>query len=290
MRSGSGTSRTTNTSDSMELDSNGLAPTPYSQSSISASSSPSQPSGGSNNLFHLTMGHSSSASGQFVSPTPPNPASALSPFATRVRERDADAMEKYMMRNRSGSQGTSSTDNKSQNGSFSSVGPSSNGADVASGSHLPLSGATTPRRLRPSISASQLRSTPDSPSPAINSHSPIQTDPTRNRSGTNPTSPRPPIYPHLTRSSSISNTAPRPSFNSDYSLSEESESYTGPPSQYAQFPEPPVAVEESSTPTTTAGRRKAYHPSNVKTLPGIDVFAASVNHRRGMSSASVRVP
>lgn len=279
MRSGSGTSRTTATSDSGELDSNGLAPQ-RSQSSLSASSSPSQPSAGQNSFStHLSstssgpqLTHSSS-----LNPPPPNhPASALSPVATRMRERDADAMEKYMRRNRSGSQGTSSTDNKSQNGSsFSSAGPSADGDDISSLSHLTPSGSVTPRRLRPSMSAAQLRTTAEPLSIVANT---AQSE-NRNRSGTNPTASRPSL-PMLSRSSSTSNSHP---LMSPESVFEESESYTGPPSQYAQFPEPPLAAEDNSTPV--AGRRLAFHILS-KPLPDIN---GSSSHRRGMSAtASVR--
>ena len=198
MRSGSGTSRTTATSDSGELDSNGLVPGQVGQSSLSASSSPSQPSAASN-FFHIhhNSPHVSSASGAgtFSAPggiphgtglNPPsaNPASALSPIATRMRERDADAMEKYMRRNRSESQGTSSTDTGSN---YASAGPSANGDNITSLAHIPISGSTTPRLLRPSISAAQLRTTPESLTTVTTQPQPES----RNRSGTNPTATRP---------------------------------------------------------------------------------------------------
>lgn len=264
MRSGSGTSRTTVTSDSGELESNGLTPAPLSQSSLSASSSPSQPSGGSSTPYH-TPQHTNGTM------------SALSPFATRVRERDADAMEKYMKRNRSGSQGTSSTDNRSQNGSSSAGAacPSLHEDDVST--NLPPSGSTTPRRLRPSMSASQLLSKPPSLS---NSTQPEN----RIRAGTNPTSSRPSIFPRplLSRSSSISNST-RPLASVSDNLFEEPENYTGPPSQYAQFPEPPLSPEDNNTPI--AGRRMGFHPL-VKPLYGINDSLTS--HRRGLSTSSFR--
>ncbi|KIK68024.1 hypothetical protein GYMLUDRAFT_36836 [Collybiopsis luxurians FD-317 M1] len=262
MRSGSGTSRTTNTSDSGEYE-NGLM-APHSHSSLSTSSSPSQPSASSHSHYHPppTLGHSASASATFpgqLNP-PANPASALSQLASRVRERDADAMEKYLRRNRSES---SSTDNKSVNGSFSSNGNADNLGSLAV--FLP-SGSSTPKRLRPSISASHLRSTePLSPTLEQPEH--------RTRSGTGPSSSRPSPYPHpvLTRSSSMSNQG---------HVHEEPGSFTGPPSQYAQFPEPPLPPEDSSTPT--AGRRMAFHPLSKP----LDTLTAG--HRRGMSAASFR--
>lgn len=293
MRSGSGTSRTT-ASDSGDMDSNGLAPGSQSLSSYSASSSPSQPSTGSNSYFHSQQlsGHHTpqmtatssmvtvAASHGATLNAPINPASALSPIANRMRERDADAMEKYLRRNRSGS---SSTDNKSQNGSnYSSAGPSANGDDITALSSVPPSGATTPRRLRPSLSAAQLRTTQESP-PAGHATHTIHTQPeNRNRSDTNPSirqvSPLPPL---LTRSSSTS-TSPRVS--TDQSSLGDSESYIGPPSQYAQFPEPPVSFDDVSTPT--AGRRKAFHLLT-KPPPSTEQPSGS-SHRRGMSAASVR--
>ncbi|KAF5387980.1 hypothetical protein D9615_000521 [Tricholomella constricta] len=290
MRSGSGTSRSTTTaSDSGDMDSNGLAPGHHSQSSYSASSSPSQPSA-SNSYYHnqhlsghLTPQMTATSSTLTVSGTPVNPASALSPIANRMRERDADAREKYLLRNRSGSQGTSSTDNRSQNGShFASAGPSADGDDITALNHVPHSGATTPRRLRPSVSAAQLR-TVETSSPAPTTHT-IHTQPeSRHRSGTNPsTRPSQPSQPLLTRSSSIS-TSPR-SLTSPDRVLDDNESYIGPPSQYAQFPEPPPVPEEISTPM--ANRRKAFHLLS-KPLPPIEQ-PASTSHRRGMSAASVR--
>ncbi|KAJ3837878.1 ankyrin repeat-containing domain protein [Lentinula raphanica] len=275
MRSGSGTSRTTNTSDSGEYE-NGLA-APHSHSSLSSSSPSSQPSIGSHYHPPSNLGHTATASATFpgqLNP-PANPASALSQLASRVRERDADAMEKYMRRNRSES---SSTDNKSMNGSYSSAGPSANGDNIASLGVFPPSGSTTPKRLRPSISASHLRSAepPLSPTP--------EQPEIRTRSGTGPSSssrPPPRPLPTLTRSSSTSN-SPQP-LTTQRHVVDEPGSFTGPPSQYAQFPEPPLPPEDNSTPT--AGRRMGFH-SIAKPLPSIDTLTAG--HRRGMSAASFR--
>ncbi|RDB22585.1 Target of rapamycin complex 2 subunit AVO2 [Hypsizygus marmoreus] len=293
MRSGSGTSRSTaTTSDNGDLDSNSLAPQTQS-SSFSASSSPSQPSAGSNSYYRsqhgsghhtpqLTAASSTAtvaaASGSTLNP-PINPASALSPIANRMREQDADAMEKYLRRNRSGS---SSTDNKSQNGSnYSSAGPSANGDDITALNHVAPSGASTPRRLRPSFSAAQLRAT--EPTNVPTSHTILTQPESRHRSGTNPTArPAHSPLPLLTRSSSIS-TSPWTVISPERSLFEEGESYIGPPSQYAQFPEPPLPHEDTSTPT--AGRRKAFHILSKQ--PSSDQTGGS-SHRRGMSAASVR--
>jgi hypothetical protein len=286
MRSGSGTSRTTATSDS-----DSLAPGPQSHSSFSASSSPPQFSTRLASLFpnqqtgHHTQVPSTSTSSTLLASSsgstlaaPGHPASALSPVANRMRERDADAMEKYMNRNRSESQGTSSTENRSQNGStYSSVGPPVNGDDVSTLNNIPTSGLITPRRLRPSFSAMQLRS--DAPSNGV-IHAQLES---RNRSGTNPTRPSPSPLPLLTRSSSTS-TPPHSFTSPDQSMIEETESYIGPPIQYAQFPEPPLPIEDSTMPT--AGRRKAFHHLLSKPLPSIEPPGTS--HRRGMSANSVR--
>ncbi|KAF8745970.1 hypothetical protein AX14_004264 [Amanita brunnescens Koide BX004] len=102
-RNGSGTSRTT-ASDSGETDSSVLA---SNQSSL-----PSPPQSSSESASHhsvlspasITIPSSSTTKFAARSP-PPSHVTALSPIATRVREMDADAMEKYMRRTRSGSQG-----------------------------------------------------------------------------------------------------------------------------------------------------------------------------------------
>ncbi|KAL0067555.1 Target of rapamycin complex 2 subunit avo2 [Marasmius tenuissimus] len=272
-RSGSGTSRTTNTSDSGD-ESAGLVPTPHSQTSISTSSSPSHHSHFHNNYG---MSYSSSSTSNFpgaLNP-PAHPSSALSQLASRVRERDADAMEKYMRRNRSES---SSTDNRSANGSFTSA-PSPNGDNLGV---FPTSGSSTPRRLRPSISASQLRSHQELPE-------------SRTRAGTNPTSSRPQVS-NSSSSSSMQNTHQHPgkvvrspstshSLRSKGSLDFEGPgSYTGPPSQYAQFPEPPFPSEDNHTPTV--GRRMAFHPISKPSLELLNPGNSSVGHRRGLSATA----
>jgi hypothetical protein len=252
MRSGSGTSRTTTTSDSGDLDGHG--PT---------SSSPSQPSTGSGSFFHspktsanhTTHVASAGSMATFSSSLASfNPVSALTPAANRVRDQDAFAREKYMLRNRSGS---SSTDNKSQSGTTHPNALATH--DRLSRDRL-HSGSVTPRRLRPSVSAAQLRSRHDSPAPGI-----------RTRAGTNPLGST-----QLTRSSSIN--------YSSFVPAGDGESYHGPPSQYARFPEPPPIQEDSTTPTTA--RRKAFQILS-KPSPALD---QSSNHRRGISATSTRGP
>jgi hypothetical protein len=292
MRSGSGTSRTTATSDSGDLDTNGYS---LAQSSISSSSSPSHPphSASSSSFFHVSQSNhsgniSSSGSTGTFSVHSPGPAQTavlppnnltLSPIVTRMRERDADAMEKYMKRNRSGS-GSQSTDAKSLSGSnFSSAGPSANGDDITSLTSLPISGSVTPRRrLRPSLSAAQLRTTHESFEPSLNGLSEV-----RNRSGTSPGT-RPSLSPvsFYDRSPSSAN-SPR-MISPSSANSEGRDNYTGPPSQYARFPEPPLSAgTDSSTPV--AHRRLPFHILS-KPLPSIDSVGAG--HRRGSSATSVR--
>lgn len=291
MRSGSGTSRTTS-SDGGDMDFSGFGPGARSQSSLSLSSSPSQPSATSGSFFHGQQGHYApqiTATNSVASFTTSNsttqnshfnslinPASALSPIANRVRERDMDAMEKYLRRNRSGS-GTSSTDNKSYNGpGFSSAGPSAHGDDITALNRLPLGSNTTPRRLRPSMSAAQLRTTNESSAA-------VGTQELRSRSGTNPSTSRPTLSPPplLIRTTSASNSALVE--QSSDQVHNEPESYTGPPSQYAKFPDPPPTAPETTAPPTS--RRKAFLLLS-KPLPPHD--SSSANHRRGMSATSVR--
>ncbi|TFK29391.1 ankyrin [Coprinopsis marcescibilis] len=284
LRSGSGTSRTTATSDSGDID----VLTPGQASFIS--SSPSHPSTTSSSLFanHRRRAPSTSngyakplnPSNSLLSANSPNSVSGLNPIATRMRERDADAMEKFR-RNRSGS---SSTDNNlSVNGSTNgsgqmSAGLSPNAEEFQRGSDH-LSGSMTPRRLRPSFSAAQLRTTPASS--AITTANGAPHSESRTRSGTNPTSTVPPL---LKRSPSISSSL-RSMISPDRASYEDPRSYMGPPSQYAQFPEPPKTPEGGNTPTVSSNRRKGLHILG-KPLSGFD--SSGSNHRRGMSATSVR--
>ncbi|TFK75786.1 ankyrin [Pluteus cervinus] len=283
-RSGSGTSRTTATSDSGEMEHNSLAPGPRSQSSLS--SSPSQPSGLSSSFFSVQAHHaghmpSTSSIATFNSSSTSHlnaitTVSTLSPIATRMRERDLDAMEKYMRRNRSGS-GTSSTENKPHQLNFSSAGPSANGDDITSLDRIPKAGTTTPRRLRSSVSAAQLRT-------AYESSSSSAAQEIRTRSGTNPGTSRPTLspLPAMARSTSASHEV-RSALN-DRTDDDDSQNYTGPPSQYAKFPDPPASTADTTAPIPTS-RRKPFHLLS-KPLPGLDSTTSS--HRRGMSATSVR--
>jgi hypothetical protein len=310
VRSSSGGSRTTATSDSGDVDSAGQGPGQgTSLSSLSASSTTSQPSRLPS--YQYTHPHSqrsdnmssASSTGTFPSPGPSqgltlNPPlvqpNSLSPIVNRMRERDADEIEKYMRRNRSGSAGTASTDNKSQNGNnFTSAGPSANGDDITALASLSITGSTAPRRsLRPSFSAAQLRTTP---SPLAAQTQSSQTDALRNRSGTNPSSARPaqatpsPI-PVLTRASS-SDTSQQ-----EEKLVGESGTFTGPPTLYAQFPEPPkkgVRIASSATAAAISRRLPSIFsskssPAQPPPTPSPDPPQGHHSHRRGSSTASIR--
>ncbi|TFY65641.1 hypothetical protein EVG20_g5454 [Dentipellis fragilis] len=320
MRSGSGASHTTATSDSGDIDSSSLpsakslngqrSASLHSQISgppWSSTSTPLPPiprpsqSGASSASSTSTFSVPSPSaapppqpSGSHL-PTGSNPASALSPIATRMREQDASAMEKYLRRNRSGS---GSTDVKSQNSSNpSSAGPSANGDDITS---LPVSGSVAPRRhLRPSVSAAQLRSNPKPPF-IITTHA--SQDMSRSRAGTNPTSSQtvPPLF--ASPSERPTPTSPArppatPSRGGSYGPiqeTQEPENYTGPSSEYAKFPEPPSEPKSAGSATTpsagstpTATRRLPFHILS-KPLPSIDQHLHNSGHRRGGSIPSLR--
>jgi len=177
-------------------------------------------------------------------------------------------MEKYLLRSRSGSQGTSSTDTKSQNGStFTSAGPSANGDDITA----LISGSVTPRRLRPSMSAAQLRTT----QPSGTGKSIPQAD-TRTGSSTSPTTTARGVVspiPLLTRSSSMTKSL-RSIASADQLSFDEAEKYAGPPSVSGRFP------------SATNGRRKGFHILS-KPLPSFETSTGS-SHRRKTSATSTR--
>ena len=280
MRSGSGTSRTTATSDNGELDNLitgqlSSSPTQHSTGSTffghSLSSYRAPLASTSNGTTSQVSPGSTKGSLPVLNPTP-NPASALSPIANRMRERDADAMEKYLLRSRSGSQGTSSTDTKSQNGStFTSAGPSANGDDITA----LISGSVTPRRLRPSMSAAQLRTTQSS-NTSGSGKSILQAD-SRTGSSTSPTASTTrgvvsPI-PLLTRSSSMTKSL-RSIASADQLSFDDAEKHAGPPSVSARFP------------SVTNGRRKGFHILS-KPPPSFETSTGS-SHRRKTSATSTR--
>jgi uncharacterized protein len=301
-RSGSAASYTTATSDSGDFES---LPSGQSYNSGISSSSPQ-------NVYRPGASSSSSASTFSASPSPgysysssallssiSNPVSALSPIASRVREHDANAMEAYLRRNRSGS---GSTDVKTTESTVSSPSPAtplgsnvvSSGASVNEDdlASLPeVSGSIAARRrLRPSFSAAQLRRAPF----IVTTHTSSQDTPSRNRAGTNPTVAPSMRSPLSDRFGPTASGIPAPplrnsSLNALSSAKDdtESEKLTGPPSDYAVFPDPPEEeASPSATPTAsgTHSRRLPFHILS-KPLPSLDLHHG---HRRGASIQSLR--
>jgi len=248
----------------------------------------------------------------------PTTQSTLSPIATRMLERDADAMEKYKRRNRSGSAGTTSTDAPSQAESVGHL----NGVDreeVVPPMNSLVNGSVQPRRLlRPSASAAQLRSNGSGGLGLISKRS---QEMLRSRSGTNPME----IPPsgsnssfstinenHQVNGTSNPSTPTRQkpgvsvrtlsSHTAGMTDDRDNGDYTGPSELYAQFP-PPVATPRlppttkvstpttkvtdrsgrghaGTTPVTNGHRRIPFHILS-KPLPPID---AQFGHRRGTST------
>jgi len=207
LRSGSGGSMTTSASESNDhdpLSAAGFVPltrTPARPHHSSLSSNSSQPSNSSSThslpsqpsnpprsasfglLSSIRSGSGTSKSEQTPTkavstpPTAPVPASVLSPVATRVRERDADAITQYMNRTRSGSGSTMAEGSspapppppvlptKSSSTSVSRHLPTAMLAALLplSPRNHPIAGEPQPpsrhsaRHLRPSISAASLR-------------------------------------------------------------------------------------------------------------------------------------
>ncbi|KAI0081692.1 ankyrin [Panus rudis PR-1116 ss-1] len=277
VRSGSGTSRTTTTSDSGDIDSysipqharsqtpsNTLSPQRYPSNLPASSYSPGQPhSASSVSTFP--------ASAKSIAPSiESNPASVLSPIANRMREKDADAMEKYKNRQRSGSATTASTTDASaasQSGSNVSPGPSASSDDELPALHTLMTvGSVAPRRrLRPSASAAQLRSHTPLVSPT--NVPPTNQDTIRSRSGTGPailkqasisSIPMSELPPTPTQQSTQRPAVSRT--GSAHSGDPSKVNFTGPPSDYAVFPPPPPPKEppekpaQPSTPTHTTRR------------------------------------
>lgn len=315
MRSGSGTSHTTTTSNSGDVFDTSAPPQAQSTSRFwsspsrrpaplpSGSHSPGQPSASStSSTFGFSASPISQPNSATLLPHPaPNPASALSPVATRMRERDADAMEKYKLRQRSGSATTTSTDSPSQNESVSPPAPppKDNQDDISALSSLVTVGSVAPRRrLRPSASAAQLRTNPQPLTiPANHSNEP------RSRSGTSPAmlKPIPNTFPSPPSESSSAlptptqnSTAPRPSLQRSGSTQPvpPEKDYTGPPSEYARFPPPPVTEEpeRALTPTTaTAPTHSRRSPFNLLSSHknSMDSHVSTGSHRRNASVNAV---
>ncbi|TFY59944.1 hypothetical protein EVJ58_g5453 [Rhodofomes roseus] len=299
MRSGSGTSRTTNTSDSGDMIDaayssrshlspvSSLSPPRRPTQLPSGSHSPAQPSASSSSSTPFST-TSPSAQSHLNPSMSNNPASALSPIATRMRERDADAMEKYKLRQRSGSGATASTDNQSTNGS----------APTPEDRAQPLItvGSVAPRRrLRPSASAAQLRTTPQpppiSPNPSIS-----QQEMARHRSGTSPaTIPASPTTQDPLSLATPTQSSSRPPLRRREDGN--TGGYTGPPSQYADFPAPPVSDDpiertRTITPTTATGPALSYSrrlPFNLLSSHKSSTDSTAGGHRRNASvNAAIR--
>ena len=278
MRSGSGTSRTTTTSDSGDYyDNNFSTPQPSrSHPTLSSSLSPSRPPAVLPGAYSPAQPSSSSTASTFSIPSPAvqpqaamssslSAASALSQYATRMRERDADAMEKYKNRQRSGSGTTASTDVTSQSGSNPApVNGMSKRAedDIAALTSLVTVGSVAPRRnLRPSASAAQLRS------PVSGAVSPTSTQSSsqellRNRSGTGPATSGPSIPLSAQTPDPTSTPMQTPTLRSTKA------GFSGPPTDYARFPPPPppastrepieATPKPTSTTPTTQSRRLPF--------------------------------
>ncbi|KAI6152152.1 ankyrin repeat-containing domain protein [Pisolithus tinctorius] len=303
MRSGSGATTTT---DSGDIDSAGVGAIGTSLSSLSSSASQQlwprpAPVINSSSQRPENVSSASSGGGTFSVPSPgpsqsmllnphtPTHKSSLSPIVDRLRERDADEMEKYKRRNRSGSGETSSTDNaRSQvvpSANFTSAGPSSNGDDITALSSLGITGSTAPRkRLRPSWSAAQLRSSPSSaPTPS----QAAQADASRNRAGTSPGSSRF-GQPLLTPGAILTRTASSDTPRHEEKAVEEPENLNGPSLQLAHLREPPRKPGIRSASSSTAAAIGRRLPFNLLSKPAHPPPEPPHGHRRGTSIASIR--
>lgn len=318
LRSGSGASRmtggTTSESDfdgsSSLLHGNYASNSPMSSPSTHSTNLPS--AGSISQHYHQTSAGSVST---FSVPSPslaihsglPTMRRTLSPITTRMLERDADAIEKYKRRNRSGSSGTTSTDAPSQTELIGHL----NGADreeVIPPMNSLVNGSVPPRKLlRPSASAAQLRSNAS----GFGLVSKGSQEMLRSRSGTNPMD----IYPngsnssfptingnHQINGSSNATTPTRPragasvrTLSGGMANDEDDGDYRGPSELYAQFPPPaptprmppPTRTDRNgrgpagTTPSTMASHRKIPFNISNKPLPPID---PQFGHRRGTST------
>jgi hypothetical protein len=287
------------------------SPSTHSTNLPSAGSIPqyyNQISAGSSSTFSMTSPSLPVSSGL------PTTQSTLSPIATRMLERDADAMEKYKRRNRSGSGATTSTDAPSQTESVGYLNLNGvEGEEVIPPMNSLVNGSVQPRRLlRPSASAAQLRSNGN----GFGLVSRGSQEMLRSRSGTNPVE----IHPSGSSSSfstingnhqmnggsnATTPTRPRPGGSSIRTLSggraddRDDGDYTGPSELYAHFPppDPTPRLPPPTRPSTNRTDRSGKGPSGTspavmtshrripfhilsKPLPPIDQFG----HRRGTST------
>lgn len=328
LRSGSGGSRMTGGTTS-ESDFDGSPSllyghyTPNSPMSSPSNHSTTLPSAGPIPQHYNQM--SAGTSTTFSIPSPslsvnsgPQTQNTLSPIATRMLERDADAMEKYKLRNRSGSAGTTSTDTPSHTESIGHP----DGIDleeVFPPMNSLVNGSVQPRRLlRPSASAAQLRS--NGSGYGLMSRS--SQEMLRSRSGTNPmeisASGSNSSFStvngghHMNGGSNLTTPTRQKPGATVRTLSghtaggtagdKDTGDYTGPSELYAQFPPPtstprlPPVTKVSSpatkgvdrngrgptgTPPATTGHRRIPFHILSKPLPPID---AQFGHRRGTST------
>lgn len=321
MRSGSGTSRTTTTSDSGEYENHSTparsrhVPPAFSSLSPQRNGTPLPPpphsppypsasSVGSNSI--LSIPSPTTAPQGNLAPAAVA-AAGLSPIANRMRAQDMEAMEKYKLRNRSGSAATMSTDAASLNGSAVSSGGKSRDDDVASLQSYMTVGSVAPRRLlRPSASAAQLRASPQ-PLTSSSTSTISRTPDTRNRSGTDPdilyqqsSSSSGMTSPKVERTPASPATPTQPSArppiikaSSSQSSSKDVE-FTGPSSDFAKFPPPPpepAPVERSHTPTLLSRRLPfllSSHKHNEKSGEEKEKHHHHIfSHKRNSSANSV---
>lgn len=216
-----------------------------------------------------------------------NASNVLSPIASRVRERDADAIAEYKKRNRSGSGTTQASESRS-----TTTGTSIMSSSTSSASFAPAATRTPQpdRRLRPSYSAAQLRSTPAPPIPEkVETADTFDSQPSRNRSGTAP-------VPSRTQSSPMEGNFPAAALSLERKSSAKRSGivpvrpqvdgggFTGPSTDYAVFPEPPVSTRpvEQGTPSKPSSRRAPFGLLS-KPLPSIDSQKLLREHRRTAS-------
>ncbi|TCD60189.1 hypothetical protein EIP91_010603 [Steccherinum ochraceum] len=312
MRSGSGTSRTTTTSDSGELFESLSTPQPSrSHPTLSSSLSPSrQPttlpgayspaqasasSNGSTSTFSIPSPAAAQSQSSLANSF--SAASALSQYATRMRERDADAIEKYKNRQRSGSGATVSTDAASQNGSYQSLTngvPKQTEDDIAALTSLATIGSVAPRRnLRPSASAAQLRS-PTTSTMSTSNTQPSTQEMLRNRSGTGPATMGPTPLPLTSQSPPEAGLSATPTQTP--TLRQGKGYFTGPPTDYARFPPPPP---KSATPREQVEppRPNPTTPTTPRRLPFTNLLSShhkhnsehAGSHKRNSSLGAARV-
>jgi uncharacterized protein len=314
MRSGSGTSRTTTTtttSDSGEFESQPtLSRTRHVPASLSSISPPQNatplPPHPQSPPYPSASSLGSNSILSAPSPTPQPHASLapaashaprLSPTASRMRERDAEAMEAYKLRQRSGSAATTSTDAPSLNGSTVPLTVKSSEDDITSIQSLVTVGSVAPRRLlRPSASAAQLRGPPQ-PLVSAGPSAPSRQPDTRNRSGTDPEvlhqhSPSSSMSSAAKVESSLASpatpTATRPPLLKASSSRDSSndKDYTGPSSEFAKFP-PPPATEPAERSHTPLSRRLPFNLLSSHKHSNGDQHHHLFAHKRNSSANSV---